>query len=333
MYPGILLSLLALSFAAVTSAAEPVRLSAAAFGTQAEIEIRDLPREVATATARTALQEIFEISQLCDPSGRLPGGIGALNAAAGEPQMLDARAAELVQQGLRYCLWTNGTHGPLGGELYRMWDGLEAGRLPDPTELRDAVISASCNQLSITSDETGIHARIAAKSRLEMVGMERGFALDRAVGVLQSAGVENAWLEIGNVARAMGPGPEGKGWLAILPPAPGMTEPSDQIWLRDKALAIASIKPVGDNPPARFIDQRTGVPGRGVVMVASVTELAIDADALTATLFVNDLREGLMRLGGLVPRPSVYWLLGQGKGEPLESTYNWYELERVRRRF
>ncbi len=334
MFPSTLASLFVLALAAGTSAAEPVRLSAAAFGTQAEIEIRDLPHDMASSIARDALLEIFEVSRLCDPEGSLPGGIGALNAAAGNgPRVLEARTAELLQQGLRYCLWTNGTHGPLGGELYRLWSVSERRRMPDPSELRDAVISASCNQLSLTRGETGVSAQIATGSRVATIGMERGFALDRAVGVLQAAGVKNAWLEIGSVSRAIGPGPEGRGWLATLPPAPGKTRPSDQIWLRDQALAIASIESIGDEPAMRFIDQRTGVPARGVVMVASVTELAIDADALAATLFVNDLREGLMRLGGLAPRPSVYWLLGQGKGEPLESTYNWSDLERVRRRF
>ncbi len=314
-----------------TATAEPVRLSADAFGTQAEIEVRDLPGDQATTAARDALREIFEVSQLADPSGALPGGLGALNAAAGtsDAQLLDERAADLVRRGLQYCLWTNGAHGPLGGKLYRLWGEAEA--LPDPSELRDAVISASCNQLSLISGETGILARVAAGSRVATIGMERGYALDRAVEVLKSAGVGNAWLEIGSVYRAMGGGPQGKGWLFSLPPAPGTTKPSDQVWLRDQALAIAAVD--SDDPVVRFIDQRTGVPARGVVMVATVTEQALDAEALAATLFVAGLREGHMRLGGLNPRPSVFWLLGEGKGDPLESTYRWSELERVRRRY
>ncbi len=324
-------SFLVLTLAAGTSAAEPIRLSADVFGTQAEIEIRDLPRDVATAAAHDALREIYDVSRLADPSGELPGGLGALNAAAGsEPQPLDARTADLVRRGLQYCLWTNGAHGPLGGHLYRLWGAAEA--LPDPTELRAAVISASCNQMSLKSEETGMLAQIAAGSRVAAVGMARGYALDLAVEVLRSAGVENAWLELGNVYRAMGSGPEGKGWLVSLPPAPGTKKPSDQVWLRDQALAIAGIEAAGADPAIRYIDQRTGVPARGVVMVATVTELALDAEALAATLFVNGLREGHMRLGGLKPRPSVFWLLGQGKGEALESTYRWSELERVRRR-
>jgi hypothetical protein len=31
-------------------------------------------------------------------------------------------------------------------------------------------------------------------------------------------------------------------------------------------------------------------------------------------------------LGGVLPSPSVLWLLGDGAGEPLISTYRWSEL-------
>ncbi len=318
---------LALSLAAGGATAQPVRMSAEVFGTTAEIEIRDLAREVATAAARDALREIYEVSRLVDPAAELPGGLGPLNAVAGaSPQLLEPRVAELLRRGMQYCLWTNGAHGPLGGELYRLWN---QDVMPDPADLRDAVISANCSQMTFTTGETGISVQLAAGSRVATLGMERGFALDRAVEVLRSAGVGNAWLEIGRVYRAVGNGPEGKGWLISLPPAPGTAEPSDQVWLRDQALAVAAIE--SDRPRVRFIDQRTGVPARGVVLVAAVTELALDAEALAATLFVTGLREGQMRLGGLDPRPSIFWLLGEGKGDPLESTYRWSELKRVRR--
>ncbi len=342
MQPRTLPLLLSLAFAAVPSSAEPVRLSAAAFGTEAEIEIRDLPREQATAAARDALEEIFEVSRLFDPSGDVPGGIGTLNAAAGgEPLVLEARVAEVLRRGLQYCLWTNGAHGPLGGEIYRLWNGYSTERppgggptehLPETTKLRDAVIGAACNRMALTFGETDVSAQVAAGSQVAAIGMGRGFAIDRAAELLRAAGVENAWLEIGGVWRAMGLGPEGRGWLASLPPAPGEVRPSEQVWLRDQSLAIATREPSGGQPALRFIDQRTGMPPRGVILVAAVTEEAVDAEALAATLYVTGLREGHLRLGALKPRPFVYWLLGQGQSEPLQSTYRWSDLERVRHR-
>jgi len=336
-----LLSLLALvgpSFvvanpaAAETGAApEPVRLTANAFGTQAEIEVRGLPSAEAAAAAQAGLLEIFEVSQLLDPAGSFPGGLGALNAAIGDgPQELDARTADVIKRGLQYCLWTNGAHGPLGADIYQLWT--EPEKLPDPTDLRTAVIGAQCNRISLSLDEADYSAELAPDSRAAAIGMGRGYAIDRAVETLQEAGVENAWVEIGDVWRGIGDGPDGRGWLASLPSAPGETQPLDQVWLRDQALAMASIEKFAGKSTLRFIDQRTGVPARGVVAVIAVTETAMDAEALSVALFITGLREGHMRLGGLQPRPSVLWLLGEGKGTPVESTYRWSELDRIKRR-
>lgn len=328
---------LLLAFLATPSPAEPVRLSVAAFGTSAEVEVRGLPRSEAEAAARQALEEIFAVSRLVDPEARLSGGIGALNAAAGqeEPLPLAQSVAEMLVRGIQLCIWSNGAHGPLGGELYRLWgeDGL-----PDPTDLRWALASADCSRLGLSGGESPA-ATVAAGSRIYPSWMARGLAIDRAVNRLRGLGVDNAWLEIGPVVRALGPGPDGHGWPLVLPPAAGSREPMAELWLEDQALAVvrAPAEP-GRRPAAGWvagpmpIDQRTGVPARGVVAVVVVIEKAWDAEALAASLFILGLREGQLRLGGYSPRPSILWLLGEGKGEPLTSTYHWSELRRERRR-
>ncbi len=314
---------------AVPATAQPVRLEATAFGTQAEVEVRGLSREEATVAARDALHEIFDIGQLLDPDGTIAGGLGILNSTSGVVD-LEPRVSNFLRRGLQFCLWTNGAHGPLGGDLYRLWQGAQ-GEIPNPNDLRDAVIGAQCNAITLTFGEPVIRGQLKPGSRVEAIAMGRGFALDSAADVLIEAGVDNALLEIGGVRRAIGGGPDGQGWLATIPAAPGQDKPMDRIFLRDQALAIAGIQPIKREPVIRLVDQRTGVPATGVVMVATVTEQAMDAEALSASLFVTGLREGQMRLGGLEPRPSVLWLLGLGKGDPLESTFRWSELTRMPR--
>ncbi len=321
--------------------AEPVRLAATAFGASAEVEVRGLPRAAAEAAARQALEEIFAVGQLADPEARLSGGVGALNAAAGQedPLPLSESVAELLLRGLQLCIWSNGAHGPLGGELYRLWgnDGL-----PEPTDLRWAVASADCGRLGLAGGDSPA-ATVAEGSRIDPAWMARGLAIDRAASRLQKLGVENAWLEIGPVVRALGAGPDGQGWPLVLPPPAGSPEPMDELWLQDQALAVVRRPPSDGVPDHRpevdswnagptLIDQRTGVPARGVVAVAVVIEKAWDAEALAASLFILGLREGQLRLGGYRPRPSILWFLGAGKGEPLASTYNWSALRRTPRR-
>jgi len=326
------LPFLALGLPATAAEPEPVRMATTAFGVSAEVEVRGLPRPAAEEALRAALEEIFEIGRLADPdAGELPGGFGALNAAAGrESRPIDERMAELLTAGLRICFWSHGAHGPLGGEIYRLWrDPGEDRRIPEPTELRWAVVGSDCSRLELAGDEA-MAAVLGEGTRVDPVWMARGFALDRAARVLEEHGVENAWLEIGPVVRAMGSGPEGEGWPIALPPAPGDERPLDELWLRDQSLAVFTLDPGEREGPPELIDQRTGVPPRGVVTVAAVTERAMDAEALAATLFIMGLHEGQMRLGSLRPRPSIYWLLGEGIGDPLESTYRWSELRRMR---
>lgn len=317
----------------------PVRMATTAFGVSAEVEVRDLPAAAAQEAVTEALSEIHTISLLTDPDGDAAGGIGPLNqAAGGAPQVIEPRVAELLLRSLQFCIWSNGAYGPLGGELYELWEELEAkGERPAPSDLRQSVGSAECTRLILDNphgeDGRPARAKLALGSRVDLRGIARGFAVDRAAKMLESRGARDFWIEIDNVWRARGDGPDGHGWLAVLPPTPGEKEPLDRIWLRDQALAIFSIYPIrGDEPPDPFIDQRSGVPARGVVTVVAVTDLAVDAEPLVSALFVLGHRDGLMKLGVLSPRPSVLWILGQGAGTPLEASYRWTELDRIWRR-
>ena len=143
--------------------------------------------------------------------------------------------------------------------------------------------------------------------------------------------VTNAWIEIGYVWRALGPGADGNGWFVSLPPAPGAKEPLDQLWLVDQAMVLLSVEePI--EPLRPIVDQRTGVPARGVLAVFTASERAVDAQPLATVLFILGHREGQQRLGSLSPRPAVYWLLGEGNSTPLEATYHWSDLRRFRSR-
>jgi thiamine biosynthesis lipoprotein len=315
----------------------PIRMSMPAFGVQAQVEVRDLLAKDAEAAVQAALTEIHQVAQLADGDGETPLGAGALNRAAGQAtQDVDERLAELLLRSLQFCIWTQGAYGPLGGGLYDLWAEQQDGRSrPLPSDLHKALGAAECNRVllnDLNQEGPGKRATLTVGSKVDFRGIERGFAVDRAVDVLKARGVNNAWVSVGNAWRGMGDGPDGLGWPDSLPPAPGKREPIDELWLQDQALVFLSIEPFGGEPFVPVVDQRTGVPARGVVTVVVVTEQAVDAEPLAAALFIFGHREGLQRLGALDPRPSVYWLLGEGRGEPLAADYRWSSLERVRRR-
>jgi thiamine biosynthesis lipoprotein ApbE len=159
---------------------------------------------------------------------------------------------------------------------------------------------------------------------------ERGFAVDRAIESFRQRGVSNGWIEIGHLARAIGGGPDGAGWPIAVDATEPVTTPTERVLLHDRALALAALwaEPIeiaGDRHP-RYLDHRTGRPGKDTVAVLAVTETAVDAAGLAATLFVLPSRIGEYRLGSLRPAPAVKWFLGAGESVPLITERGWAEL-------
>jgi thiamine biosynthesis lipoprotein len=147
------------------------------------------------------------------------------------------------------------------------------------------------------------------------------------VAVHEAAGAGDGRVAIGPVVRGVGAGPGGAGWPAELAAPEPLGRSLADLRLRGEAVAVARLdaRPltIGGDRYAPWIDQRTGRPATGVVAVAAVTELAVDAQALAAAMFVLGNREGSLRLGTLRPAPAVMWLLGSGTGRPLVAAYHW----------
>jgi len=306
--------------------AEPVRMSASIGGERVVIEVRDLVRH----EAERVVQQAFEVvsAHLRSLSREDPqSALARLNAAAGGgPVLVDGDLLILLRKAVDYCYWSRQAMGPLGGSLYETW--AEAERPPTGGVLRTGSQEAGCSNLRFLPDTS--QASLSASSSLDLRHFASGAAVDRVATQFAQAGVLNAWIEIGAVVRAIGPGPSGKGWRYPLPLFAGMTESLDPVWLRDMAMAAISAQRhrfrFGDLSYPAYLDQRSGQPSHGVLGVLVATPHAFDAQALATTLMITGNREGQMRLGTVDPNPSALWLLGDGVSEPIINAYKWSAL-------
>lgn len=311
---------------------DAVRLEMPLFGDVMQIEVRGAERGQATEAIRRALLRMHAFAAQVAPDSPQRGSLGEVNRNPGTFVPVTDDVFDFMIHATRYCLWSGGVQGPLGGEIYRLWDRRREGETFSPFELRDAVAAADCATLGL--EENPRRVKIEPGSRLTGFGLERGYAMELGVRELRSHGIDNAILETRALLRALGPGPSGpargdagRGWLVQVPGVEGSRHPLDQLYLRDQALAWVARSDDGSNLP---INHRTGVPTVGVRLVAVVTPGAADSEILAHTLYAMGHTVGQRHVGSLDPRPSVFWLLGVGDGLPLESPYRWSELDRLR---
>jgi thiamine biosynthesis lipoprotein ApbE len=300
--------------------AETVRLSAEVLGEAATIEISGLGPERAEPAARAALVELAraeaEVASLAD----------AFVRAAGGPVRPDAAAFSMLAKADSFCRWSEGAVSALGGRVLRLWGARApaAGR-PAPGDLAEAAASARCDRLRF--DVAARTVTAAAASEVDLSPFALGWAVDRAAAALAAAGAESFRVGLGPVARGAGPGPDGKGWRVEFPPLGTTPERLEGFLLRDRAAAIlaANDRPLaiaGDRVP-RWLDLRDGRAREGVLAVATVTELALDAQALAWALYALGARAGQMSLGQLRPEPAALWALGSGDAPPILFVAHW----------
>jgi len=180
---------------------------------------------------------------------------------------------------------------PAIGHLYREWgfQGRPARCLrPPEQETIDLVLAARPSMRDIEID--GFHVSSRNKLvKLDFRGIQRGFAIDRAIARLQEFGVQNASINAGGDLRAIG-SRDGHPWsIAIRGPGVGGVFATLKISGNEAAFTarphISSFTWDGETYH-EIIDPRTGHPAKDTRSVTVLHANASTADAAATALFI-----------------------------------------------
>ena len=181
--------------------------------------------------------------------------------------------------------------------LVVLW-GFRDGKLniPSESELEEAMKVVSYRNITI-DENAGTVKYLREGVHVDLGAIAKGYAVDRAVRILQDGGVKSAMVDIGRNIRLIGTKPGGKKWRI------GVQDPRDTeqllgvLELQDESTAtsgdyekffILDGKRVG-----HIIDARTGKPAEGICGVTIVAADAAAADALSTAVFVLGSQDGL----------------------------------------
>jgi len=250
--------------------------------------------DVAIAAGFAEVERLERILSDYDPQSELSQLSGQAPTATARPVSDDLwrvlkRAVEIRDA-------TDGAFDPTVGPLTSLWrQARRSGRLPLPGKLAAALEAVGRETLIIVPDNRGVVLTKPAM-RLDLGGIGMGYAVDRAVEVLNRHGITAAMVDAsGDIAVTAAP-PGTAGWKIAVAPLPAV---GDGTAGRDTGehllLTHAAVTTSGDAFQAaeidgrrysHIVDPRTGL---GVAGPAAVTVMARDcttADSLATAASV-----------------------------------------------
>jgi thiamine biosynthesis lipoprotein len=262
-----------------------------AMGTTVEILLYASSRGRAAELLEAAFEEIERVEAALS-SYRPTSEINRINTAAAQaPVVTDPEVFDLIANALDVSRRSDGAFDITVGALVRAWGFFRAdGRFPSPDELASARAAVGWQGVVLDGEHRSIRFR-APGMALDLGGIGKGFALDRAAEILRRGGVTAALLGAGQSSHyAIGAPPSTAGWPIVVPNPHDPERPLSRVHLRDASLSTSgSGRQFFEYAGTRYshvIDPRTGVPVTGMTQVTITARSATDSDALATALFV-----------------------------------------------
>jgi len=272
----------------------------------------------ALAALRAARATVARLDSLLS-SYRPDSEVSELGRGAGSGAWVDLspETVRLLVSSLEWARRTDGAFDPTVGPLVEAW-GFRGGppRIPNPA-LLDSV-RALVDWRAVLVDRDGRSARLGrAGMEIDLGGIGKGYALDRAAETMRAAGASAGMLDLGGNVRVFGRGPGPGGTWPI-----GIRDPRcPERVLGEVDLDSGSVATSGDYERfferggerfSHILDPRTGRPVRGVLQVTVAAPDGLTADVLSTALFVLGPEAGrrlLVREPG-VEGAAALWMSG-----------------------
>ncbi len=226
---------------------------------------------------------------------------------------MDEETVRLVERALALAALTGGAFDPTVGVLARAWNW-RAGVIPSGETLDALRPLVDYRQVSVSQGTVFLRRE---GMELDLGGIGKEYAADRAAAVLREEGVESAVVNLAGDVRCVGARGDGRPWKI------GVVDPRDTRRCRFSVRLSWDGGVASSGDYERFfvkdgiryhhlIDARTGWPARGVASTTAVAPSAFDAGLAATASFLLGPEEGLKYLESM---PGIEGALITEEGE------------------
>lgn len=271
-----------------------------------------------SGTAETAVEMAFaEIERLEGLlSGWMPDSdVNRINDAAGRGSVsVSPETWQAITAAQEISRLTDGAYDISIGAVMRLWDFQAPESLvPEEAAIQKNLRLVGLDQVFLDSAKAtvGLRGRGAA---IDLGGSAKGFAVDRAIEVLQECGVKTALVDAGGDIRLLGRKSRGERWKIGIR-HPRNPEQTIEVLQVDSGAVATS----GDYERCFFqdgvryhhiLDPKTGMPARGIASVTILAKTALEADILSTAVFVLGPQRGMTLIERLGEVEGIIYVTG-----------------------
>ena len=257
----------------------------------------------ATSAARAAAAVQAEVDRLDRKYSHyrddsLVAMIGA-SADAGDSMEVDNETADLLDFSATLFAQSNGKFDITAGALTKVWD-LQGGHVPDATALADA--RARCGWQRVQWQRPQLRLGVAGM-RLDLGGVVKEYAADRAAQLCREIGVAHGVVDLGGDLAVVGAHADGSAWLAGIKAPRNPDSAIAQIELRSGGLATSGdyerVMIVDGHRYSHIIDPVSGFPVESFASVSVVAGSCLVAGAASTLGMLLGTDSGFTWLQGL----------------------------------
>jgi thiamine biosynthesis lipoprotein len=244
--------------------------------------------------------------------------------AAQKPVKPEPELFDFLAECLRYSRASEGAFDITVGPLMKAWGFFRGeGRMPSEQELAEARRGVGYRHVVLDATERTVYFDRPGVE-LDLGGIAKGYAVDRAITVLKKWGVSRALVSAGgSTIYGLGAPPNETSWEVKIQDPMAPDKISMAVQLKDQALSVSGSYEkyfeMGGRRYSHIMDPRTGRPVEGVISVAVITDTGTEGDALDNVFYVQGVKWSRKSLPKFPVRKVIFFLPEAGNSWRMET--------------
>ena len=247
-----------------------------------------------------AVGQVFEeIDQLDDQMSNYKpeSELSAINRDAAQRDVtVSPELFGLIQYSLRASQDSGGDFDITVGPLMKLWGFFRGqGRLPGQAEIAQVEKRIGYQHVHLDAARRTIRFDVSGME-LDLGGIAKGYAVDRAADILRADGVTAALISSGTSSiYALGSPPGERGWKITVRDPYHEDKPADVLRLQNFALSTSGnyekFFKINGKIYCHIMDPHTGWPVQNMLSTVAAVPTGVETEALTKTFFVGGVEK------------------------------------------